>query len=201
MEFHEKLQALRKQRGLTQEELAQLLFVSRTAVSKWESGRGYPSIDSLKAIAGVFSVSLDDLLSSDALLTLAAQDQAQREAHSRALGCGLLDCSAGLLAFLPFFGDRSAAPVQAVPLLSLAPAAPYLKPVLLAAVLSQVLCGIAALALQNAPLPLWQKYGQTLSASLNAAGILLFVACLQPYAAIFSFALLLIKALLRRKQP
>ena len=46
MEFHEKLQALRKQRGLTQEELAQLLFVSRTAVSKWESGRGYPSIDS-----------------------------------------------------------------------------------------------------------------------------------------------------------
>ena len=38
MEFHEKLQALRKQRGLTQEELAERLFVSRTAISKWESG-------------------------------------------------------------------------------------------------------------------------------------------------------------------
>ena len=51
MEFNEKLQQLRKQKGLTQEQLAEALFVSRTAVSKWESGRGYPNIESLKAIA------------------------------------------------------------------------------------------------------------------------------------------------------
>ena len=50
MEFHEKLQELRKSRGLTQEELAEALFVSRTAISKWESGRGYPSIDSLQIL-------------------------------------------------------------------------------------------------------------------------------------------------------
>ena len=58
MEFHEKLQELRKKRGLTQEELADALYVSRTAISKWESGRGYPSIDSLKEISGFFSVSI-----------------------------------------------------------------------------------------------------------------------------------------------
>jgi transcriptional regulator with XRE-family HTH domain len=70
MELKEKLQALRKQKGLTQEELAAALYVSRTAISKWESGRGYPSIDSLRAIADFFSVSLDELLSGEAMLSV-----------------------------------------------------------------------------------------------------------------------------------
>ena len=65
MEFNEKLQQLRKRRDLTQEELADQLYVSRTAVSKWESGRGYPNIDSLKAISKYFSVTIDELLSGD----------------------------------------------------------------------------------------------------------------------------------------
>lgn len=54
MELHEKLQELRKSRGLTQEQLAQRIYVSRTAISKWESGRGTPSIDSLKALSAFF---------------------------------------------------------------------------------------------------------------------------------------------------
>ena len=56
MEFNEKLQKLRTNENLTQEELAEKLYVSRTAISKWESGRGYPSIDSLKAIAKSMSI-------------------------------------------------------------------------------------------------------------------------------------------------
>ena len=63
MDFHEKLQDLRKQKRLTQQELADRLYVSRTAISKWASGRGYPGIDSLKAIAAFFSVTVDELLS------------------------------------------------------------------------------------------------------------------------------------------
>ena len=47
MEFNEKLVQLRKSRNMTQDELAEALYVSRAAVSKWESGRGLPSIDSL----------------------------------------------------------------------------------------------------------------------------------------------------------
>ena len=61
MEFNEKLQQLRKSKGLTQEELAQAIYVSRTAVSKWESGRGYPNIDSLKELAKFFSVTVDSM--------------------------------------------------------------------------------------------------------------------------------------------
>ena len=50
MEFGEKVQKLRNQNKWTQEQLAEKLYVSRTAVSKWESGKGYPNIDSLKTI-------------------------------------------------------------------------------------------------------------------------------------------------------
>ena len=71
MEFHEKLQQLRKQNNLTQEQLAEQLFVSRTAVSKWESGRGYPNLESLKCISKLFSISIDELLSNDELIELA----------------------------------------------------------------------------------------------------------------------------------
>ena len=107
MEFHEKLQELRKQRGLTQEELAAELFVSRAAISKWESGRGYPSIDSLKAIAGFFGVTVDALLSGNELLTIAEKENKQKAKYYCDLVFGLLDCSIAMLFFLPFFGHRA----------------------------------------------------------------------------------------------
>ena len=74
MEFNEKLQELRKNKGLTQEQLAEALFVSRTAISKWESGRGYPNLDSLKEISRYFSVTIDDLICSEEII-IAAEDE------------------------------------------------------------------------------------------------------------------------------
>ena len=71
MDFGEKLKALRTERGLTQEQLAARLYVSRTAVSKWETGGGSPNLDSLQAVARLFDVSVDDLLSTDDLIVLA----------------------------------------------------------------------------------------------------------------------------------
>ena len=75
--------ALRRRQNLTQSQLAERLKVSDKTVSKWENGRGYPSIDSLKAISRCFSVSLDDLLSGEAILTIAETDGKQK-----AGGCG-----------------------------------------------------------------------------------------------------------------
>ena len=105
MEFHEKLQELRKKRGLTQEELAEALFVSRTAISKWESGRGYPSIDSLKQIAGYFSVSIDDLLSGDKLLSIAEEENKSNIQNMCHWLIGIMDICAIALIILPLYPD------------------------------------------------------------------------------------------------
>lgn len=196
MEFHEKLQELRKRRGLTQEELAQALYVSRTAISKWESGRGYPGIDSLKAIAAFFAVSIDDLLSGDALLTIAQEEGKRKEKRMRAVVFGLLDCGMGLLLFLPLFGQRSADAVRPVSLLSLTAVQPYGKAAFLALVLLSVLAGIGALALQGSGFSRWEAAREKLSLGLGAAAALLFVLTLQPYAAVFALGLLTIKVLL-----
>ena len=60
MELSEKIQKLRKEHNLTQEQLAEQLFVSRTAVSKWETGRGMPSMESLQMIAKIFNITLEN---------------------------------------------------------------------------------------------------------------------------------------------
>ena len=62
MQFYEKLKGLRKGKGLTQEELAETLHVSRSAVAKWENGLGLPSEDSLEEIAVFFGIAREELL-------------------------------------------------------------------------------------------------------------------------------------------
>ena len=149
MEFNEKLQELRKQRGLTQEELAEVLYVSRTAISKWESGRGYPNIDSLKEISKYFSVSLDELLSGDELRTIAEEEGKQKEKHLRDLVFGLLDLSVAMFLFLPFFGQRVDGKIQEVSLLSLSETEIYVKIPYLIIVFGMIIWGILILTLQN----------------------------------------------------
>ena len=196
MEFNEKLQELRKQRGLTQEELAELLYVSRTAISKWESGRGYPNIDSLKAISKYFSVSLDELLSSDAILTIAEEENKQKELHSRNLVFGLLDCSVALFLFLPFFGQKVDGVIQGGSLLSWTGTEPYVKIPYLIVVFAMMIWGILILALQNSKSTLWVHCKDKVSLGLSTVGTILFVISLEPYAAMFTFVFLLIKALM-----
>ena len=194
MEFHEKLQNLRKQKGITQEELAEALYVSRTAVSKWESGRGYPSIDSLKALAAYFSVTIDELLSGAEVLTIAEADNRQKENRLQDLVFGLLDVSVVLLLVLPFFGQRVDGQIQAVSLLGLVPGELYLKVVYWIAVLGTALLGGLILWVQrwNG----WVKHRKKLSLAVNALSALLFIVSMQPYPAALLFVYLAIKVLL-----
>ena len=201
MEFHEKLQELRKQRGLTQEELAAELFVSRAAISKWESGRGYPSIDSLKAIAGFFGVTVDALLSGNELLTIAEKENKQKAKYYCDLVFGLLDCSIAMLFFLPFFGHRAGGTIQAVSLLALTEIVPYLRIAYYVTVIGTIIMGILTLALQNCSQSIWLQHKHKASFLLNAAGALLFIISLQPYAAALMFIFLVIKVFMLIKWP
>lgn len=201
MEFCEKLQELRKQKGLTQEELADALFVSRTAISKWESGRGYPNIDSLKAIAKFFGITIDELLSGAELLTIAEEDTKQKEKYFRDLVFGLLDCSIAMFFFLPFFGQKVDGIVQEVSLLSLAEIAPYLRTTYFVVVIGMVVLGILNLALQNCRHVFWVRNKSKVSLAFNAIGALLFIISSQPYAAAFLFIFLVIKVFLLIRWP
>ena len=200
MEFNEKLQELRKQKGLTQEELAEILFVSRTAVSKWESGRGMPSIESLKAISKFFAVTLDDLLSSEELLVIAEDDHKKKEMYIRDLIYGLLDCSMALLFLLPFFGQKANGAIQEVSLLALTEIQLYLKTLYLVIVIGMTALGVLTLALRNSNCAFWIQNKSKVSLLVNAIGVFLFIISQQPYAAVFVFAFLIIKALMLIKR-
>ena len=196
MEFNEKLQELRKHKGLTQEELAELLFVSRTAVSKWESGRGYPNIDSLKAIARFYGVTIDELLSCDELLTIAEKDTEQKENHIRDLVFGLLDISVAVFFFLPLFGQKVNGIIQEVSLLSLTGIASYLRIAYFVVAIGIAVFGILILALQKCQQLFWVRNKNRISLILNAVGVTLFIISTQPYAAILLFVFLVIKGLM-----
>lgn len=196
MEFNEKLQELRKQRGLTQEELAAKLYVSRAAVSKWESGRGYPGIDSLKAIAAFFSVTVDELLSSGEVLQLAEQDQREKDSHVRDLVFGLLDLCMLLPLFCPFFAERTDSAIRSVSLLRLFTPHNWLSVAFLAVVICMSLWGILTLALQNWQAARRMAIKHKTSLVINMIATVLFTAALQPYVATFAFALLTVKVIL-----
>lgn len=196
MEFNEKLQELRKQKGLTQEELAEALYVSRAAVSKWESGRGYPNIDSLKEISRFFSVTIDDLLSGSEILTIAEEDQKQKNSLLLDLVFGLLDLSVSMFLFLPLFGQREHDTVYEVSLLALSNIAPYLMGAYIAIIAGMILWGILTLALQNCNGKFWVNSKRRISFLLGGSGTLLFIVSMQPYAAALLFIFLSIKILI-----
>ena len=196
MEFNEKLQELRKRKGITQEELAESLYVSRTAVSKWESGRGYPNIESLKAVAKFFGITIDELLSGDELLTIAEQDTKDKEMHLRDIAFGMLDLSVVMFFFLPFFGEEANGEIHAVSLLSVDKIAAYLTAAYFVIVIAIIMLGILTLVLQNSHKAFWMNNKSKISLGLNALAALIFIISRQPYAAAFMLIFLVIKGLM-----
>ena len=198
MEFNEKLQELRKGKGLTQEELAEKLFVSRTAISKWESGRGYPSIDSLKEISRYFSVTIDELICPEEILSAAEEEKQAFAGRTLSFICNTLDFLTVFLLFLPVFGNGKASPA-AVSLFGLTGVHSWVRIVFLAVIVLSALNGLCGLILIHFDRPVWNKHRLVTGMVLSVLAVAVFIAARQPYAGIFSFALLVIKTLVMMK--
>lgn len=200
MEFSEKLQQLRNQEDLTQDELAKKLYVSRTAISKWESGRGYPSIDSLKAISKLFNISIDDLLSGEELILIAENDNHTKIKNIRSVIFGILDCIVIAFIFIPLFAETINGDIHQGSLLSLTSLTWYMKSAYFIIIGLTTLFGITQLALQNCNYSFWIKYKDVFSVSLSIFGVIIFMASLQPYVSFFIFMLLIIKGVMLIKR-
>ena len=198
MEFSEKLQELRKSRSMTQEELAESLFVSRTAISKWESGRGYPSIDSLKEISRFFSVTIDELICSDEMITVAENDKKEFVSKYISLICNALDILLAILLFIPAFGNGSASS-ETVSLLGLSGIAPWLKTVFVVIIGITILNGICGVVIANFDKPVWNRHRLVTGVVLSILSVTVFIVTRQPYAGIVCFAFLVIKGFMIAK--
>lgn len=198
MEFNEKLQKLRTGEKLTQEELAEKLYVSRTAISKWESGRGYPSTDSLKAIAQYFHITIDELIGGEEMITLAEKDiEASNKKHLYLI-CGMLDCLTLLLLFLPVFGDGTA-PVSSVAVTAMTAVSSWLKTTFIVLIGITVLTGFTAVTVSSLDKPVWSQRLWTAGIVLSILGSMLFILSRQPYAGIFYLCILVTKGFLMQK--
>ncbi len=200
MELGEKLQELRKSRGLTQEELAESLFVSRTAISKWESGRGYPSIDSLKELSRFFSVSIDELLSSEKLISIAEKENRSNVQRLCSLFFGILDICAVMLIFLPLYPNTVNGAVYSVNLLAYSETAECNQRIYLILFSAIMITGIVRLVLMQFNHAKGQKIMTACSLLLSTLAVLILGIAREPYAVTVVFVLLAIKSLLLFKQ-
>ncbi len=198
MEFNEKLQELRKNKGLTQEELAERLFVSRTAISKWESGRGYPSIDSLKEIARFFSVTIDDLICSDEMISVAENEKREFADKYASLICNVIDILLVILLFIPAFGNGTSSS-ETVSLFELNGITPWVKTVFVVIIGITILNGICGVILAGFSKLVWKRHGLVAGILLSILSVMVFIVTRQPYAGIVCFAFLVMKGFLTAK--
>lgn len=199
MEFGEKLQKLRESRGLTQEQLAEALFVSRTAISKWETGRGYPSIDSLKEISKFFSVTIDELLSGEKLISIAEKENKSNIQKMCDLLSGIVDLFSFILIVLPLYPYTIDGYIYSVNLFSYTETTPLNLLIYWIMFLALIVVGIAKVLLTQLKIEKGQKIVTGCSMGLSVLTVLILAMAREAYAITVAFLLLIIKGILLLK--
>ena len=193
MEFGEKIQKLRNEKKWTQEQLAEKLYVSRTAVSKWESRKGYPNIDSLKDIAKLFNKTIDELLSSEEIIDIAKKENTTNIKRTNNLIYGLLDIISNLFIFLPLYAQKTESFVYSVSLMSTNDISNIIKISYIVILSTLSLIGIAELILNFIDNRRTQRIVNIISLIVESISILFFAMSRQTYLTAIIFIILIIK--------
>lgn len=196
MEFKEKIQNLRSKYNLTQEQLSEKLYVSRTAISKWESGKGYPNIDTLKDISKLFNVTIDDLLSSEEIINIAEEEQKMNSKKTNNFIYGLLDIISILFIFLPIYANKVNDFIYSVPLINSNGTSVTIKILYMILLSILSLIGIIEIILNFIDNSKIQRVINKTSLHFQVISILIFAFSRQAYLTNIVFVLLIIKVIL-----
>lgn len=190
MELSEKIQKLRKEHNLTQEQLAEQLFVSRTAVSKWETGRGKPSMESLQMIARLFNITLDDLLRAEEVITIAENENKENISRFAYLIDGIFNTTAIVGLLLPLYKVELNNVFYSVPLYQYEG---WLAILYWMFPLAMAICGIIQIIMNKSEREKIKQNVNAIGVILNACAVFILILGGQPYPAVMFFTLLLIK--------
>ena len=193
MEFHEKLQELRKSRSLTQEELAEALFVSRTAVSKCESGRGYPNIDSLKSLAEFFSVTVDEMLSGEKIISIAEKENRSNIRNLCGILMGITDLFTFMLIILPLYPKTIDGHILSVNLFSYSELAPAIRQTYWLLFVLLIAIGLIKILLIKLKTEKAGGFINGISIGISVLTVVLLAITREAYAVVMIFLLLLVK--------
>ena len=193
MELSKKIKQIRNENKLTQEQFAEKMLVSRTAVSKWENGTCYPSIDSLKYISKTFNISLDKLLSSEEILEIAkTENQSNISKYNSLLFC-LLDIVRIIFIFLPLYSYKTNDFIYSVSLLNSNDLGSTLKIVFMLIFIMFLILGIIELIFNFKGN---NKLINKISIFLDVTSIFVLLFTKQPYVIALMFVIFIIKTIM-----
>lgn len=193
MELSHKIQALRKEKGLTQEQFSEKLFVSRTAVSKWETGRGVPNMESLKMIARLCGITLDELLSAEEIIAVAEHETKESIFRYSYLVDGILSVISLLGIVLPLYRVQLQDVFYSVPLYEfhgLLSVFYWALPIIMA------LCGTVQIAINKCENTKARIVLALIGLIANITEILMLILGGHPYPAVLFFVLLITKGII-----
>ena len=196
MELSKKIKKIRNDNKLTQEQFAEKMLVSRTAVSKWENGTCYPSIDSLKYMSKTFNISLDKLLSNEEILEIANNENKSNIAKYNSLLFSLLDIIRIIFIFLPLYSYKTNNFVYSVSLFNSNDLGLMLKIIFISIFIIYFIIGFIELILNyKEKRPIINK----ISLFLDAISIFILSLTKQPYLIALMFIIFTIKIIMLLK--